>query len=267
LKTFQDFSDEFRFNPELTLCVGTEREIFVANAAGQIVPMAEEVLKVLHNQNWCVRSSIDHIQQFGYELSACQIESRTKPCELVALGSELKLLQSTLDSTLNSMGLSSLYCEVAPDDMPLDVFPDPCGRYQEISREMTRDVLLAACQVIGTHFHVGMPDHETALRVYNRVIKSCRRLCELGDGSAGKRLEIYSQVARNPEPQAYATWEDFYKFAVANDFVDDPRDCWSLIRLTRYGTIEFRMFGATDSVDTVLEWAKTCYSLCEDAME
>lgn len=228
--------------------------------------MAKYVLAILHDRRLWKTSGIDYKNQFGFELSACQIESRTKPCKLSELRSELELLQSTLDETLDSMQLSSLYCEVAPDDMPLDIFPDPNGRYQKISRGMAKDVLLAACQVIGTHVHIGMPDHKTALQVYNQVIKSNHVLCDLGNGSAGKRLNIYRKVARNPEPVAYINWKDFYRSAIANGFVEDIRSCWTLIRLTRYGTIEFRMFGASYSIEKILMWAETCQSLCKDAM-
>ncbi|MEK7498442.1 MAG: hypothetical protein AAB611_01120, partial [Patescibacteria group bacterium] len=37
-------------------------------------------------------------------------------------------------------------------------------------------------------------------------------------------------------------------------FAENPRNCWDLIRISRHGTIEFRMFGVTDHVDEVLMW-------------
>ena len=131
---------------------------------------------------------------------------------------------------------------------------------------MPREILSAACRVIGTHVHVGMPDWETALRVYNKVIPHTAMLCEKGNGSFGERLELYKQMAPNWNPSPYVDWDAYYQAAVRGGFTEDPRKCWTLIRISVHGTIEFRMFGATASIDKVVSWAELCHSLCEEAM-
>jgi gamma-glutamyl:cysteine ligase YbdK (ATP-grasp superfamily) len=150
--------------------------------------------------------------------------------------------------------------------MPLDVYPDPSGRYQRMVKTMPRACLIAACRVIGTHIHIGMPNHEVALRTYNHVISECDYLCTKGNGSFGERLDIYREVAPDCDPMPYADWSHFYKTACEKGFDKDPRKCWTLIRISKHGTLEFRMFGATSSVNRVIGWANLCHQLCAEVM-
>ena len=142
------------------------------------------------------------------------------------------------------------------------MYPDPSGRYALISRSMSHSVLSAACRIIGVHIHIGMPDHDTALFVYNGLIPYVRFLCRQGDISGGKRMRLYKRVSPQYEPPHFENWSDFYHFAVANRFDHDPRSCWKIIRISSHGTIEFRMFDSTKSIDTIVEWAHLCHSLC-----
>jgi gamma-glutamyl:cysteine ligase YbdK (ATP-grasp superfamily) len=161
---------------------------------------------------------------------------------------------------------SRSYYEVGPLDMPLDVYPDPAGRYAAIAARIPGEVLRAACRVIGTHVHVGMGDHETALEVYNRVRTRWGALALSGDCSWGKRLELYAKMAPQHAPPHYESWEDFYQQLVIEGGAGSPRDCYHMIRLSGHGTIEFRMFGSVASIKKVNEWAQRCYELCEKAL-
>ena len=251
--------DLFRFDVSKTLFVGVERECFLTDKNGRIQPLASEVL---HSLVDCETPDFN----FGYELSACQLESRVGPTLLASLQHKLEACDQRLAEKEAELNFKHSFVEVGPEDMPLDVFPDPSGRYQKIVKTMLREVLLAACWVIGTHIHIGMPDHETALKVYNHVIKKCNWLCSRGNGSFGERLDIYRTVAPDCDPQPYADWDDFYRVAVSKGFDQDPRKCWTLIRISKHGTIEFRMFGATTSPKRIVSWAKLCHDLCKEAM-
>ena len=252
--TSKNFKGLFRFDPTKSGFIGVERECFITTPEGLIVPEAAAVLADLP------------FGPFGYELSACQIESRVGPHTIAELAPALRTSDARLKTTLERYGFSALYTEVGPEDMPLDVYPDPTGRYQEIVKDLPRSVLLAACRVIGTHVHIGMPDHETALATYNGVIRHLDELCEIGNGSFGERLAIYRQMAPNYKPQPYCSWQEYYETAVAQGFAEDPRKCWTLIRISIHGTIEFRMFGATNSIERIVSWATRCHELCEDAL-
>lgn len=258
MKTFEEFIDQFKFNPSRNLFVGIERECHLVNSDGNIVPIAVKVLDHLGFNR--TGSNNGH---FGYELSACQIEWRAGPCRLINLTDNLKRDENILKQAEEKLGFTRSFDEVAPEDMPLDVYPDPTGRYQEITKNMPRRVLSAACRVIATHIHIGMPNPKTALRAYNKVIEKIDYLCEIGDHSDGKRLEIYKIMAPNYLSPHYKSWSDFYDKAVHENFTEDPRSCWTLIRISKHGTIEFRMFGATEDLNEILYWACFCRKICQ----
>ena len=263
------FKQQFNFRQAGAFQVGVERECFITDGGGNIVPAAPAVIDYVQRNGWRGRNEpevrIHPAEALGYELSACQLETRIGPCRITELAGALAWPDRELADSLRQLGLQALYLEVAPDDMPLDVYPDPSGRYARIVETMSRERLLAACQVTGTHVHIGMPDHETALRVYNHVIGRCTELCEQGDGSSGRRLAIYRKVELNPEPPSYESWEDFFSKALLKKFADNPRDCWTLIRVSIHGTIEFRMFGSTSSLERIEEWANRCLELCVES--
>jgi gamma-glutamyl:cysteine ligase YbdK (ATP-grasp superfamily) len=250
------FAEKFDFRKECSLHVGIERECFLTNLEGKIVPIAPNVLEHLTDR-----------QRFGYELSACQLEDRIGPCKHGEVMRELIRNETDIKKVERILQFRRAHGEVAHENMPLDVYPDPTGRYQQIVKKMPRHILLAACRVIGTHVHIGMPDHDTALRVYNSVCSERERLCELGDGSRGKRLEIYKIMAPDYLPKHYKSWDDFHEKALRDGFENDPRKCWHLIRISIHGTIEFRMFGATSNLNEIVKWAEECHKLCRLAMQ
>jgi gamma-glutamyl:cysteine ligase YbdK (ATP-grasp superfamily) len=248
----REFLDRFKFRPEYTAFVGVERETFLVNETGLISPLASLVLSKLTDR-----------ERYGYELSACQLEDRVGPAKIGDLRSALLSNEAEIVRLEKELGFGRLFTEVGPEEMSLDIYPDPTGRYQEIARNLPKEILAAACRVIGTHVHIGMPDHETALRVYNGVVQYWDELWRMGDGSCGERLSLYKKMAPKWEPQPFNTWHEFYQEAVLDGFATDPRKCWRLIRLSVHGTIEFRMFGATRELNKVVAWARRCLELCQ----
>jgi gamma-glutamyl:cysteine ligase YbdK (ATP-grasp superfamily) len=250
-----EFMRKFDFRKRNSGLIGVEQECFLVDSSGIVVPMAPEILKLLPDRS-----------RFGFELSACQLESRIGPCKLGDVLGELDRNKEEMRSAEDQLGLGRIYQEIGPRDMPLDVYPDPTGRYQEIAAKVSEEVLRAACMVAAIHIHVGMPDHETALRVYNHVIKHLDRLCEMGDGSNGERLRLYKIVKPQKELRPYGNWYEFMFHAIQEDFFGNPRDCWFLIRISIHGTIEFRMFGSRKDPSVIFGFAKTCHELCMEAM-
>ncbi len=254
----EEFLQQFNFDPTRNLMVGVERECHLTNKEGEILPLARKVLSHLGYSN-------NNDGVFGYELSACQLEWRVGPCLISELRDKLLEREAVLQQAEEEIGFARSFVETAPDTIPLVVSPDPTGRYQRIARDLPKNVLLAACQVIGTHIHIGMPNPQTALKVYNSVIKNCEELSQLGDHSSGKRLEIYKIMAPKYFPPHCNSWQDFYELSVKDGFTKYPRNCWYLIRISIHGTIEFRMFGATADLEEVISWANICRNLCQKA--
>jgi len=249
MNSFNDFIDQFKFDPGKAGNIGSERE-FLLLRDEKIVPIAVDVLKGINSTNGT----------FGYELSACQLESRTNPCSLELFPKELQRVEDLLVVAEKNIGFRRSFKEVGPRTMPRDIYPNE--RYVEIASHKSVEELLAACRVVATHIHVGMPNHETALIAYNKTLQYVERLCELGDHSGGKRLAIYRKMASNCTPPNYDTWRDFYAKAVTEGFTNDPRQCWTWVRISKHGTIEFRMFGTTNKLSEIVKWAQICHKIC-----
>ena len=250
------FADKFKFDPDFAFAIGVEREFFITDHLGKFAPKAHLILDEIKNPMAGAGS-------FSYELSACQIESQSVPCftERDIIKCQ-KILDAELYQSAASLGLKIKSIEVAPRNLPLETFKDPQNRYQRIATSMSKRRLSAACRVAGTHIHIGMPDKETALRVYNKVIKHNHKLCIVGDKSFGKRLELYQRVTPRYSPIPYSSWQEFEDYASKEGFKQNPRNCWHMIRLTIHGTIEFRNFGATSDLNELTSWAMICKNLC-----
>lgn len=251
----QAFMNQFSFHPNLPMMVGCERELFLTDDDGKIRPYAPEAYKLMEGD-----------PSFGYELSACQFEMRVGPHRLQDFEDELEKKHHYLVSKLRTNGIHTTFRTIAPEGMPLIVYPDPTGRYQKITKGMPKEILRAACRVTGTHFHVGMTDARTALKVYNRALDSFEELCIAGNRTGGERMRIYQVMAKDCAPVRYEDWDDLYRYYSEHGYANDPRKCWHLIRISCHGTIEFRMFDNTEDRSLVVEWAKKCYQVCSEAL-
>lgn len=247
-----EFVKQFNFSEKGRGLVGVERECFLTDLNGVIQPMSSSILKYLKGDG-----------RFGYELSACQLEDRVGPCSLNRLKEELEANDRIMTEAGKALGFKRSYMEVAPVDMPLDVYPDPTGRYKRITASMPQDILRAACRVAGTHIHVGMSDPEGAMEAYHQAIQLLPKLIQWGDHSNGERLRIYKMMAPDMIPPAYpGGWEEFHEHARSKGFESNPRNCWHLIRISVHGTIEFRMFGSTSDNARIKQWAWKCWAMC-----
>lgn len=254
-KSLADFAKRFMFDPERAWRIGVERECFIVDKDRRPVPAALQVLTAIWQRCPEQRAS------FGYELSACQIEIRTAdPVHLRDVAEKLRTQQAQLESVLRGLGHQAQYTGIGPADMATDVYPDT--RYARITEYMSPTRLLAACRIIGTHIHVGMPDAETALRVYNGVIRNLHGLRIAADKTGGERMRIYAEVQPQREPVPFRDWSAMHVHAIKHGWSEDTRQNWMLVRITRFGTIEFRLFDGTDSPEEIASWARECRALC-----
>jgi len=251
----ETFMSRFAFDPSRAWLVGMESECFITDREGAIVPRAADVLRTLHAGKYA--------DYFSPELSACQVEFKTPPVHPEQLEREIKRLQDHLFDTLHSMRLRASFMPVAPDDMPLDVYPSK--RSQEIAGEMSHAQLLAACRITARHFHVGLPDHESALRIYNRVRRELTWLEHEGDRSHGERLRIYREATPDWDPPPLANWGELYTRALERGFEGDPRRWWAELRISRHGTLELRTSDASDATKDSVKLARTFHALCMGA--
>ena len=244
-----DFLSKFSFKPEMVGFVGIEREHFLVSPIdGACVPQAKRFLDSVRNSSWT------------YELSACQVESRTKPqIDSSALKVELLSKENMGNKVAQKLGLRLLNKEIAEEDMSLDVYPD--HRYLEIAKTISKEKLVAACRVAGTHVHFGVRDINHAIVVNNVLAQHIETFCSLGDHSGGERLRLYRTMAENWKPVVYEGPEHLFEIAEKEEFVDNPRNCWKLIRISIHGTVELRMLGSTENTDEILEWVSFIKSI------
>ena len=251
--SMRDFLAKFSFRPELSGFVGIEREQFLTGADGSYAPNAQNFLNLVGSPKWT------------YELSACQVESRTDPQkDLSAIKLELLENENHGNQTAYQLCLRLKNMEVGDSNMPLTVYSDP--RYLEIAKTITKERLEAACRVTGTHIHLGVRDIEHAITLNNILVPFLDILCSLGDHSNGERIRLYKTMAKNWEPMKYESSEHFFEIAQAEGFTDNPRNCWKLIRISIHGTVELRMFGVADNIDEILEWVSFVKSIISEAL-
>lgn len=260
----QLFLRQFTFNPAYAGWIGVEQEAFVACAkTGIIGPHAKRLLDCLANQEEVAAAS-----SYGPELSACQIEWRTNQPTPSIQALQKTWWQSVvrLEEAAAETSLVLRYQPVGPSGMPLAVFPDPRRRYEQIAQSLTTAQLAAACRVAGLHVHIGMPDPDTALRVYNYVVQQTEALQHLLEQASAQRLTLYSRMQPTLLSPPFSSWDDLRVYAEVSGFVEDPRRWWSLVRISKHGTIEFRMFDSQPCSDTSIRWADVCLRLCQRAL-
>lgn len=251
-ESLMPFLDHCQFSSHLWKHVGVEREYILTNHAGHPVPRSADFLTAA--------AQVADIGDWGYELSACQIENRTAP-----ISSRAELIEALRRPLLHarclaeSLSMHVTVQEVAPADMTLEVFP--LERYQAIRARLPLSVLSAACRVTGTHVHLGVRNIEEALEVHNRLVRELPSLIRLGDHSDGERLRLYRTVAPDCDPPIFENLAHLEKVAAAKGFANNPRDCWHLVRISRHGTVEVRVFGMTDDIAETCEYAAACHEI------
>lgn len=250
----KSFFQRFNYDSKKTLYVGIERESFTTRN-GKILPLTPELLPL-------IELGIPKFQSFGYELSACQLEMRYGPYHISDVSKGLVLANGELKKFEDSLNFSCYFADIAGGEIPLDVYPDPTGRYAKIVATLSPSVLHAACYVAGTHVHIGMPNADDALRVYNNLPKHVSELIDMGDGSQGERMRYYKLMTSSIEPKTHKNIKAWVQDALDKKYYEDPRKNWSIIRLSIHGTIEFRMFGSTPDISKINQWVNTCHDLC-----
>lgn len=241
------FLARFRFDPARVGHIGIERESMLMQGSAP-VPRAAEFLRLAEE------AGSSGSWNWKYELSACQVETTTSP-----LVNERDILDSLVgadaegDALAARLGLRLLRYEVGPENMPLDVYPDP--RYSGMAEKVGEERLRSACRVMGTHIHIGCGSLAEALEAYHRLIPYLGMFCEMGDGSNGERLRLYKSMAPEWKPEPYASEEDFFAAARADGFEKNPRNCHRLVRINPVGTVEVRAFGLAGRRQ-VMEWVR-----------
>ncbi|MBI2056198.1 MAG: hypothetical protein HYT37_02365 [Candidatus Sungbacteria bacterium] len=247
------FCRQFKFKRYFAGYIGIEREHFLVSPDGIYVPKAKEFLARINDTRWT------------YELSACQVESRTTPHkDLKWIERELRENEAKGNFEAVYMGLQLINAEVGDPQMPHDLYPDP--RYLNITKKASPEMVHAGCRVAGTHIHIGVRNMAHAIRVYNALIPHLDTFCYIGDHSNGERLRLYRAMAKYWKPEPLKNREHFFEIAKEQGFTDNPRNCWQLIRISQHGTVELRMFGTAKHIEEIMGWIQIIQTILNASM-
>ncbi len=237
------FLSKFQFDTNLVGAIGVEREYFLTDSNGTPVPKSHDFLTHINNPAWT------------YELSACQVEHRTTAVyDIKNIVNQLETGQGEGQRVATeALGVRLSVLEVAPESMTLEVYAHDV-RYAAIEAKLPQETLNAACRVTGTHIHVGTRNIQEAIHVHNLVVANLDNFMAMGDHSHGERLRLYRVMATNWKPPHYESTAHFWAVAREQGFEENLRDCWHLVRISRYGTVELRMFGMTQSAEEIASW-------------
>lgn len=249
------FTLHFNFKPSYEGFVGIEREFFLLKNS----QYAPDVTHVKNKINMKYGS-------FENELSACQGETTTPPCHIKEISSVLRAQQHDLEQQLCSLGYETLYTPLAGKNLPLDV--SPLERYENMQKNIPLETLHKMERVAATHVHIGMKNYQQALRVYNKL---CTRIEQLSDLSFAvsktkQRIKTYKEVAQHWKPEPFSGITSHLRDAQQKGYLDDLGNCHALIRISKYGTVEVRVFDTVQSPDDVYTFAKAVYDISRNVM-
>jgi carboxylate-amine ligase len=227
--------------------LGVEEELFLVDpVTGRQANTSEAILERLG----------DAEGQVARELHACQVELITDVCRRAgeAVGALAAMRRAVLATGGGLLG-SGTHPSAGEDDAEIT----DKERYERI-RYLLGDAV--ATPVGGLHVHVGMPDPDTAIRVFNGLRRHLPLLQALAanspfrhgrdTGLASAREVTLRGWARSGVPRAMGDFEDFCHMtrvlARAADVPDYTWFWWKLRPHPRLGTVEIRALDAQASL-------------------
>ncbi|MCW2982974.1 MAG: YbdK family carboxylate-amine ligase, partial [Conexibacter sp.] len=171
---------------------------------------------------------------------------------------------AALRARAREAGATLIGAGIHPDGAFGDVVHVDEPRYHEIHAQLRG--LLRRTPTCALHVHVGMPDAETAIRVYNGLREWLPLLQALAgnspfwhgadSGLATARAQLFRGYPRGDIPRAFASFEDFEESVAAVVAAGDAPDYtflwWDIRPHPRLGTVEVRAMDAQSSLATVL---------------
>jgi carboxylate-amine ligase len=232
--------DEPQFGTGEPFSLGVEEELFVVDAAdGRLLNSGPQVLEQLGELE---RGEVKN------ELHRSQIELITGVCRTVreAVDELSALRRAVLDT-----GVGLLAAGTHPTAVEGDSHFTDKRRYKRIEHLLGDAGATPVCAV---HIHVGMPDAETAIRVFNGLRRHLPVLEALGanspfrhsrdTGFASARELTLRSWPRAAAPRAMADYADFERSTDLLTRVADVPDYtyhwWKLRPHPRLGTVEIR---------------------------
>ncbi len=191
--------------------------------------------------------------QVSPEASAAQIEAKTSPLVTHKVVKELGILINlTKDAIYNNFNLKWVLKPYASYNLDLYFYPDE-PRYRTIFAGIDNELRRFVMSAMALHIHIGCKDKTAALRVYNMLAQDINNLIRIDFGG---RLEKYIKMIPCAIPKKYSSWQDFERDAKERGFQQNTSNNHSLIRITKHGTVELRMFNSSEDLERISKLIK-----------
>ena len=247
--------------------VGVEEELqLVDQGSYELTPIAADVLARIGLPEGRV----------GHEAYAAQIELRSPPCpdagELRAALAENRTAAAAAGATLMGTGLH-------PTDTwdDSEIVDDP--RYDEVTESMRG--LFGRTPEAALHIHVGMPDPETTIRVFNGMRRHLPVLIGLAanspwwfgrdSGLASARWALVRSYPGRGIPPAFDSWDHYEDHLASVKAAGGPSDYtlvwWDIRPHPRFGTVEVRELDAQAALEDSVALAALTQALARREAE
>jgi carboxylate-amine ligase len=234
------------------------------------IGVEEEAMLLDPQRRWALAQRIDDVLGVlpgalaGYvsaETHQAAIELRTDPHESVCLAvAQLRRLRAELATALGRIGLAAAGAGTHPLASWLETQVTSATRYQLIRRTMRS--LTTREPTFALHVHIGVPDPERAIELYNRMRVHLPLLLALSANSpfsrgrdagfASTRTILFQAFPRTGMPRrygSYAEWVEAVDLQLRVGALPEPTFLWWDIRpQPRFGTVEIRIMDAQSSV-------------------
>ena len=231
---------------------------------------AEEEVMLLNPHDWSLAQQIDRVipalpqemlPHVTRETHKSALELSTGVHTRVAtLAGELRALRQTLDRELGPLGLRAAVSGTHPFTVWHETVVSSGPRYQLVYGSMRE--LARREPTFGLHVHVGVPDPEQAVGLYNSLRAHLPLLLALSvnspfwqgrdSGLASTRTPLFQAFPRVGIPRRfedYAEWVATVDLLVRCEAFPEPTFLWWDVRLQpRFGTVEIRIFDAQSTV-------------------
>jgi glutamate---cysteine ligase / carboxylate-amine ligase len=241
---------EHAFGRSAPFAVGAEEELLLVEAA--------QPHRLDHRASaFVARVGSPHVKPDVYE---AMVEGASSICaDAPEVAGELARLREALRQAGATLAGAGLHPD-APFGEAVHV-PNP--RYESIHANMRG--LLERTPTCALHVHVGMPDPDTAIRVYNRLRSHLPLLQALAAhspywhgrdaGFATARAQVFRGFPRAVIPRSFAGWDDYARtveaWGAAAEVPDYTFLWWDIRPSPALGTVEVRAMDAQSRLATV----------------
>jgi glutamate---cysteine ligase / carboxylate-amine ligase len=261
---------EARFGEQADFAIGVEEELILVEAATRALSHAGgEVLARMGDPD--ASGGFAHPDTYSALIELASPVSRDAGEGVAAL--------SALRARVRAAGGTVIGAGIHPDGAFGDVVHVDEPRYHEIHDQLRG--LLRRTPTCALHVHVGMPDAETAIHVYNGLREWLPLLQALAanspfwhgadSGLATSRAQLFRGYPRGEIPRSFTSFADYEQsvaaVVAAGDLPDYTFLWWDLRPHPRLGTVEVRAMDAQSSLRTVTGLVGLIHGLARAAAE